>query len=210
MRITEDDEEDEVFVISYTGRTTSRKRPPPMCMIDVGENTITVLIDMGASVNILDTAQYDQLKPKPQLQDTKAKIFTYGGDTPIPLQGVIEVKVKHGDRSALPRFHVTKDSAGSLKGCHSAEDLGLVIFARQIHHSHADKIMEEFPILLEGLGCLKGVKVKLHIDRTVKLVALRHRRVPFHLRPLVEAKLERLEKMRVIEKVSDPPHGYPH
>ncbi|CAB4011828.1 Hypothetical predicted protein, partial [Paramuricea clavata] len=48
-----------------------------------------------------------------------------------------------------------------------------------------------------GIGKLKGVKVKLHIDETVVPVAQKHRRVPFHLRDKVEAELSRLEKATI-------------
>ena len=64
--------------------------------------------------------------------------------------------------------------------------------------------MKEFSQQFEGLGKLKGKQLKLHIDKTVKATALRHRRVQFHLRPKVEEELGKLEALGVIEKVTGP------
>lgn len=200
----ENEEGEEVFRISLLGEVQSKKKPLPVCRIWVGATKVPVLIDTGASVNVMDATQFQRLSPKPTLLKTKARIYTYGGTVPLELQGVIEVEVAYGSRKLRTKFHVTKDRAGSLLGCSTAEALGLVTFVRHVHQSHAEAAMAEFPQLFDGLGCLKGVKVKLHIDKSVKPVALRHMRVPYHLRPLVEAELEKMEANGVIEKVSGP------
>ena len=171
-----------------------------MCSSDL----ITALIDTGASVNVIDETQFEKLSPRPKITPTAARIYTYGGHTPIPLRGVIQVQVRNGEWSTYARFHVTEGRTGTLLSCHTAEDLGLVFFAKQVHEAHAENILEDFPQLFKGLGCLKGHRVKLHIDESVQPVALRHRRVPFHLRPAVECELEQLEKLGVIEKVVGP------
>ena len=47
-------------------------------------------------------------------------------------------------------------------------------------------------------------QIRLHIDKAIKPTALRYRRVPFQLRPVVEKELDHLEQMGVIEKVTGP------
>ena len=96
------------------------------------------------------------------------------------------------------RLHVTKGSTGTLLSCNTSEDLGLVFFVRQVHDSNVETILKEFPQMFEGLRKLKGKQIKLHIDKTVTPTALRHRRVPFHLRPKVEEELRGLEALGVI------------
>ena len=63
------------------------------------------------------------------------------------------------------------------------------------------KLIKNNEDLFHGIGKLKGVKVKLHVDQDVKPVAQKHRRVPFHLRDKVEAEVTRLEEAGIIEKV---------
>ena len=63
------------------------------------------------------------------------------------------------------------------------------------------KLVKSNDDLFHGIGKLKGVKVKLHVDPNVQPAAQRHRRVPFHLRDKVEAEVTRLEEAGIIEKV---------
>ena len=61
--------------------------------------------------------------------------------------------------------------------------------------------MYEYDDLFQGLGKLRNVKVKLHIDDTVKPVVQPHRRIPFHVRKQLEQELKRDEELGVIERV---------
>lgn len=198
------DEQGEVFSVSLVREVRLRKGPQPMCVVRIGSTEMRMLIDTGASVNILDASQFARLEPRPELKKTTACVYTYEGATPLELQSVMEAVVTHEGRQVATKFHVTQQGAGSLLGCSMAEDLGLVMFARNIHQSHAETILAEFPQLFRGLGCLKGVTIKLHIDKSVQPVALRHRRVPYHLRAKVEEELAIMEANGVIEPVSGP------
>ena len=51
---------------------------------------------------------------------------------------------------------------------------------------------------------MKGVQVDLHVDHTVTPVAQCHRRIPFSVRPKLEAELEKLIGDDIIEKVEEP------
>ena len=55
--------------------------------------------------------------------------------------------------------------------------------------------------LTKGIGKLKGMQVKLHIDESVRPVAITNRNIPFHMRPKIEAEELRLLKEDTIEKV---------
>lgn len=72
----------------------------------------------------------------------------------------------------------------------------------------ACKIADDFPKLFDGESAefakFKDTSVTLHIDKNVKPVAQRHRRVPFHTRKDVEKELDQLEERGIIEKVSGP------
>ena len=59
--------------------------------------------------------------------------------------------------------------------------------------------------LFSGVGLLKGYKLKLHIDNSVKPVAEPLRRIPFGLREMVDKKLDELLKLDVSEEVSEGP-----
>ncbi|KAJ1115552.1 hypothetical protein NDU88_003775 [Pleurodeles waltl] len=202
--VCEEDDEEDIFVISFTGGKPGKRRPPPMSEVHINGTLVSVLIDTGASVNVMDETLFKKRVPAPPLTMTATKIYNYGGKDPLPLKGTVEVAVSSGNRSTEAKFYVVAGDRGTLLGCHTAEDLELVFFARQIYDNQVERLLQEFPQLFEGLGRLKGRCIKLHIDPNVVPVALRHRRVPFHLRPIVEKELLSLEEQGVIEKVDGP------
>ena len=66
-------------------------------------------------------------------------------------------------------------------------------------------VCEQFhKLLADGVGKISDIKIKLHIDPPVQPVSQRHRRIPFHVRKDVEAELDRLEKLDIIEKADGP------
>lgn len=79
--------------------------------------------------------------------------------------------------------------------CHKLPDCRV---DRQTHFQ--DKYPEVFP----GIRMLNGHQVKLHIDTSVQPVAQSHRRIPFHIRKLVEKELEELKGEDIIERFEGP------
>ena len=99
----------------------------------------------------------------------------------------------HHEGVPLPsKIYIAKDGQGMLFSGKMAEALGLIHFAFSVHATGLESILRDYHI------------VKLHIDTLVQPVALRHRRMAFHLRPKVEEELCKLESERIIEKVEGP------
>ncbi|CAB4007063.1 Transposon Tf2-9 poly [Paramuricea clavata] len=69
---------------------------------------------------------------------------------------------------------------------------------------NTQKILDKFPELSDGIGCLQNYEQSLHADRTVTPIAQRPRRVPFHLRKQVSDKLEELQSLDIIESAEGP------
>lgn len=47
---------------------------------------------------------------------------------------------------------------------------------------------------------MDNTKIALHINKTVRPVAQRYRRIPFHVRRQVEVEIEKLQQLDIIEK----------
>ena len=91
-----------------------------------------------------------------------------------------------------------------LLSCKTAEELQLVKFAFSVHQISLENLLKQYPTLFDGIGCLKDKEIQLHINKSVQPIALRHRRIAFHLRPKVEEELKKLEEAGIIEKVEGP------
>ena len=73
-------------------------------------------------------------------------------------------------------------------------------------HPHLTyQAVEEYSDRFEGIGKLKDFQCKLHEDPTVQPIAQPHRRIPFHVRKNVDAELEKLLSLDIIEPVHDEP-----
>jgi len=68
--------------------------------------------------------------------------------------------------------------------------------------SNRDGVVSQFPDVFQGVGKLKGMKLKLHIDWTVNTVVKPVRRLPFGYRDKVKAKVQELVNNDVVEPVS--------
>ena len=90
-------------------------------------------------------------------------------------------------------FHVLKGNHGSLLSYTTAHDLGILdIQVNQVKDvTTHDRLCTQYPSLFTGIGQLKGVQVKLHIDPTVPPVVQKARRIPFHLRKKVKQELRK-------------------
>ena len=65
-----------------------------------------------------------------------------------------------------------------------------------------DQLVAEYSDVFQGIGTFRDFQLDLHINKDVKSVAQAARRIPFHLRSKVEAKVENLQSHGIIQKVS--------
>ena len=181
--------------------------------ITVEVTSIPVIIDSGASVNVLDSDTFSQLTDKGIiLRHSNVKIYPYGSETPLPVKGTFNANVSTPDLHTLADFVVVENlNAGSLLGKKTATELGLLRIGpeyprtvNQITVQSVQAIVDRHRAVFNGVGKLKDYQLKIHIDPEVTPVAQPQRRVPFHVRKQVEAKLTELQDLDIIEDVEGP------
>ena len=94
-------------------------------------------------------------------------------------------------------FQVVNGSYMPLLGRESCEQLGLV---QRISTIGSKSILDEFPEVFQGLGCLPG-KYHISIDPSVQPVVHPPRRIPHSKRDPLKKELDRMENVGIIEKV---------
>ncbi|XP_038059532.1 uncharacterized protein K02A2.6-like [Patiria miniata] len=203
-----------------------------MLRIKVGGVDLNMLIDSGATSNIINEQTWDSLKQnKIQCESHVAppdrKLWAYGADRPLSLKGTFECEVQVSGRSTLAEFIVIKGKGVPLLGKDIAMKLGILQIGINAVSGHAGTIDEvkvdrcaknssalngdkakqyqqQFPGVFGGVGKLKTEQVKLHINTSVTPVAQPLRRTPFNLRSRVEQKIRELECLDIIEAVDGP------
>ncbi|CAC5356770.1 unnamed protein product [Mytilus coruscus] len=168
------------------GTVNSIKRDQPRICVKINESNINVLIDNGSSINVIDEDTYNRMKRKPKLIATKDQSFR------------IWISSKF-------RFR----TSGHLLCYDTSLELQIIPQISRLSTGNKHELLcEQYKDIFHGLGKLKDTQVKIHIDNTVKPIVQPHRRIPFHVRKQVEAELERLERLDIIEKYMDQLLGF--
>ena len=221
-------EENQLFAVHHINIINSHDKLSKFKInIKIAGKFIPVLIDTGCSTNILnvETYQYLQKFEKCVLKKSRVSLIPYGScaeDSNLTSLGIISCLAESNSRFAQDEFFVVDTKANNLIGGNLALRLNLLnVNVNQINRhqitspprefeSRFSKVpprlhirVKQFEHVFTGTGKLKNEQVKLHIDTTVQPVAQKARRIPFHLRPLVDAELDKLRQSDIIEDITD-------
>ena len=93
----------------------------------IGDHSVKLLIDTGATINILSKKCYDSLSGLPNLNtDNLPCVFAYGADTNVNILGKFDTEIRCGGRTVTACFHVSDLSDDSLLGFTTSKELGIV------------------------------------------------------------------------------------
>ena len=200
-----DSESDYVYMINTVSDQCSTRRLPVSQVVLMDTIQAPVLVDTGSKVNILDSNTFRKLNPQPKLRNPDQKVFPYGEGPALPVLGVttISVHAPATNRTVDADFHIVHGNTGNLLSCHTSQQLQLVKLTCSIQ-SYEHDIFAEYDTLFQGVGKIKDVEIKLHIDESIPSKSQRHRRTPFHTRKDVESELARLQSHDLIERVTGP------
>ena len=75
---TSDEEYEYVYTINY-----QENKKPPMCQLQINGKTVEMMIDSGASVNLLDETTFQRINSSgnENLKPTHTRIYSYGCET---------------------------------------------------------------------------------------------------------------------------------
>ena len=118
---------------------------------------------------------------------------------------MLTLNVHHKGTTTKAKFISSRGQEQTGDCFNTVEALKIIYIARHINTDlefpHTPKLRKQFPELFSGgVGKLHGREAKLHIDSDVPPIHQRDRRIPFHIRKDVEAEIQRLIKLDIIEK----------
>ncbi|XP_044753909.1 uncharacterized protein K02A2.6-like [Coccinella septempunctata] len=167
---------------------------------NIGGVPITVLIDSGSKVNIINGGDWESLKKmeavtwdiNPQSQHS---LRGYAAGEPLDVSHTFETTVSlQGKHEIITNFYVVEQGDISILGKDVAKRLGILKLGLNINH------IEE----IKSFPKIKNIKVKLTINSQIKPVKQPVRRVPITLEAKVERKLKEALLSDIIEKVTEP------
>ena len=199
-RSSSDEDSDYCYSIKTKQHVGTIGKKTPKVTVKINGVKCNMLVDTGASVNILDNKTYQKIgSPKLQKKNI-SQLYPYGGSQPLKVRGSCQLTIETSNKIDTYKFYVVSGNHGALIGYTSATELEMIKIINKVKQPQ-----ENYPGLFKGVGKLKDTKVKIHIDTSIKPVARRHIRTPFHLRDKVGEEIEKLLKEDVIEKVEGEP-----
>ena len=189
-----------------------------MVTCNVGGVDLEMIVDSGASVNVIDKTTWKDLKAeniKCKSVRILEKLYPYGGAEPLNVIGkfAAQCKVHSNDKPMELDFLVFDGTGKPLLGNYSAQKLGAISVNVNSVSSSNDfhKLAKELSLtpadveaLTNGVGKVKDFEIDLYIDNSVAPVAQRLRPIPYALRNKVDEAVNQLLEMDIIENVKTP------
>lgn len=166
-------------------------------------------LDTGAQVNCLPLRVFEKLKlDKNLLNKNNRNLITYSGDK-LDTVGTCFLKCLHNNVEYLLEFYVVNVKTIPLLGIEACQALNLIKKVSVVNTSfdsnlETGDIINKYKDLFEGIGLLKIKPIKLTVKETAEHVVYLSRKVPYAIQGELKAELDRLEKMQIIKKVTEP------
>ena len=200
---TEPEDSDEEYAFSVTSSSDAQK-----INVIVGGRPVNMIIDSGASTNVINHSLWDKLKSEKVKCTSKKcnkKLYAYGNSKPLEVLGSFRAATSTNNKEVNAEFIVIKGTGEPLLGRDTAIQLGVLKMGANINSiSSVASLVEKYNDVFHGVGKLKDHQVRLHVDPSVTPVAQTVRRIPFSLRDKVESKVKELQELDIIEPVEGP------
>ena len=196
---TSDTEEWKLFTI----RTVqSNQMGEIMVSLSINDKPVHMELDTGASVSLVSEETWKQQLKEIPLQDTDIKLRTYTGES-ITVLGQALVRVTYEKQEAQLPLLVVPGNGPSLLGRNWLKLIRLNWPVIKKVSLELDTLLSKYKDLFkEELGTVQNYEVKLHVKSEASPKFCKARAVPYALKEPIERELERLEHLKIIEKVN--------
>ena len=172
-------------------------------MLHVDNITVRAKLDTGALVNVLSEREFSRLEHRPKLEKATEILKGFNNNI-IPTKGRCWLRIQHKTSQKEMLFYIVPGDVQTLLGRQACEDLKLIKRLDSIHTLETyDELAAEFEDVFRGLGCIEGDH-QIKLDESVQPVVQACRKVPFALMEKLRMELERMVKLQVIVKVTEP------
>ena len=161
----------------YLYQLKEGKSQNPTVALNINDIPINLHLDTQADVTLVTENHYGKLQIKCTRQPTSIAIRSYSGEgkgQALPLPGKFAATLTRGEKEIAESMYVVKGQGDTaLLSRQAAERMGLAEYhltsstplpvMGESRQATVD-LIEEYKDVFSGLGKLKGVKVKLHVD----------------------------------------------
>ena len=182
--------------------TVKSMSQPEKVEVIVGGCAVKMVIDSGASTNVVGKGLWSELKQQTiscVSEKCDKRLYAYGSKEPLKVLGTFSASTKVAESEVQAEFVVIDGEGEALLG---RETLEVRCSSLYTTVQRIEVIMSDYKEVLDGVGKLKDYQVKLHVNPNVPPVAQPVRRTLFSLRDKVKKKVKELVSMDIIEPVN--------
>ncbi|PFX24758.1 Retrovirus-related Pol polyprotein from transposon 17.6 [Stylophora pistillata] len=108
---TSDEEYEYVYTVDHR-----ENKKPPICQLQINGRNVNMMIDLDASVNLLDETTFQRINShgSESLQSVHTKIYSYGPKVPLPTLGILTATMKSSNASTSAQLIVVKGENRNL------------------------------------------------------------------------------------------------
>ena len=190
-----------LYQLDDTPLPKARENPYKVILTIEGKSVL-MDIDTGASLSLDSEHTYQELWPTVPLQETSVTLTTYTG-TPLKVLGLMKATVGYEQQTVMLPLLVVAGVGASLLGRNWLEKLTLnwkAIYSVNVDQLQA-VLNQNSDVFKPGVGTLKDYKAHNFIDSTVPPKFCMARSVPYAMRPLVEAQLDKLVQEGILTPI---------
>ena len=196
-----EEREEEEYTLFSLGQESHEH--PLTVSVTLDSQQLPMEIDTGASLSVMSLSTFKKHWPERQLLESHVILRTYSGEK-LSVEGKVDVEVRYkGQQFTLPLYII--DGCGSTLFGHNWMKV-IRLDWLELHAIRSDSTVETLiakhsQLFQPGLGTLRGFKVHLHVDSTVKPVYFKSRSIPYAMKSKVDAELDRLLQEGILEPV---------
>lgn len=195
------DQTDNCFYIDTIDKSKYNIKNSWFEKISVNGKILDLKLDTGAEYNVMPFEIVKKLK-NVELRKTDLILVAYGGNR-LNLVGEVVLECCFKNEISFEKFAVVKGDAIPIFGLQGCLNLKLVKRLDSLQMWSKEKILKDYKMNFEGLGCFVD-DFKIELKENVVSVAKPPRRVPLSLIKPLKSELDRLEKLKIIEKTNGP------
>ena len=106
--------------------------------------TIPLLIDSGASCNVIDSKTWKKLQSSVKSEKCTNNVYTYGSRKPLNVMGKFKANISINNEETHAEFLVVNTKCGSLLGCKTATELKILHIGLSAQTINAVKLENDF------------------------------------------------------------------
>ena len=197
----------DLYIDTIIKKNENTAREQAFAELEIGKarHKLKLKIYTGAQANVIPVNIFHKILGNITLGPSDSNISGYGGRR-LEVKGACKLACRYKQKTAMLDFDIVyAENAPPVLGLRACLDLNMIKIVHMVDaqpKAHTN-ITEEFADVFKGIGLFPG-ECTFHLKPSATPVVCPPRRIPYALRNRLKDELDEMEKMDIIQKVTEP------